>query len=326
MPESDKNLPGEPRPEGAETPAGLEEILNRARARVSRERGQTVDAGKQLLETHVDLVQDIQSAGRLANRHNSVRITNDLAWNVLSYINTNDRSFFTAIDETMRDDAKRNGFFLEEYSARMMQHRIEDRYKSGQRKYIIAEAAAQVPDAPGQFVACADAQFHIPLDGSAAHHVVELPNESDDIIQRDLVDQLRVMPYSVASLDDIVCEPAYARKGLASVALKRGLHEIITVENPARSHQKIRFVTACIASVQGVVLSNGTVWRLWEDGQITPIYNERSAEVFEHLRSDKCSRFRTAYVLRERKLNATGIQGVRSILVDWHTKVAELKE
>ncbi len=307
----------------------LQSILDMASETVSRESQASTEAIRQLFETRVDVLTDVNAARRLSVRHNDERITDELIDLVLAFIDgKGDKAqAFKAIDDDMRMRAKKRGFFLEHYPTSKMQHRLTDAYTTGRHKYLITETSALKKGQHGaEFVPCADAQFHIPTTGHGAKHVMEMPIEGDDIVNRDLVDRIRSMPYAVASLDDIVCEPAYAGKNLASAALKRGLHEIITVENAERRHQKIQYVTACLASIQGVELENGFVWRFQEDGNIAPIFNDRSAELFEHMRSPLCSAFRTAFVLRERNVAVHNHPRVKSLLVDWHTKIASLKE
>jgi hypothetical protein len=221
-------------------------------------------------------------------------------------------------------DAARNGFFLEHYDEALMHGRIAGRHPSGARKFVIAETS--VKDTMDRSIPCADAQFRLPDVGDDAAHVLELPTDDDPKMNRGRIELLREMPYAFASLDDVVCDPAYKRTKSASAAIRAGLHAIATVENPGRGTKRIRFITACLASIQGIVLPNGTEWRLQEDGGITPIFNDRSAEVFEHMRTDLCERLRTAFVLHDRRIELTGVEGASALIVDWHTKVGELKE
>lgn len=281
---------------------------------------------QEAVTTRLGIVEDIESAERLADRHNGALITDDLISRLLAYIDSGyNPVIFQSIDTALRAKVKRNGFFIQHYSKEIIEGRILDRHPSGEKKYLLVEASVAHQTAGAQGTAnvpYADAQFALPSMSTDAHHVVDLPHPGDDYVNRDLVEEFESMPYAVASLDDIVCEEAMSRRHLAAAALKRGLAEIAAM-NGERGMQKIRYVAACIASIRGIRLRNGATWNLYEDGRLSPIFNERSAELFEHLRD--CPPFRTAYILRDRPVEVEHDR-VQSLIVDWHVKVAELKD
>jgi hypothetical protein len=317
-------------PEGSEHDDASEaqRLLQRVLSqRVAARTAEAQEAARNTFETHLDVVDDPAAAPRLSRRHNDQLISKKLIDLVLLYIDGGgNEAMFREIDEVLRNHVRRYGFFLEQYPVQKLEGRLADRHPNGEKKYLVVEASVSHPRAGAQGASqdpYADAQFALPTTADDAAHVLEMPREGDDLVNPDLVEELFDMPYAVASLDDVVCEPAMAGKHLASAALKRGLHEIKTVVNAGRGLKKIRYVTACLASVRGIRFKDGTTWNLQEDGRITPIFNERSAEMFEHMRN--CPPFRTAFILRDREV-AVDHPLVGSLIVDWHTKVAELKD
>jgi|SRR3989344_409218 len=252
--------------------------------------------------------------------------------------------------EAFRAEAKRDGFFLFEYPSDMIRHRIDDDYvlPDGSRtpKYIIVEAAGTLPKPKNQEITekdkilyepgawAADCQLALPGLDVQTTPVVPLPKKGDTIDttrNEGFVDFATENPHRVALVADIVCYEKMAGLGLTSAATAEALRILREEVNPQRRGAEIEMVAAELASLKGVVLPDGTELRLGEQEfqQVPPVANERSFYLFEHLRSDHCSPFETAMVLRDRKypIHFKDINPAKpyKIIVNWFIQVASLK-
>jgi hypothetical protein len=329
MPEEKPNeLPQADQPESAGQSRRLDLAIEHAMSVVYGKATVVKTNVSRTLDTLVAIVEDPAAAPRFSMRHNDRLIVDRLIELLTAYIaGGNSPAVFHEIDGVLRSHVKENGFFVERYSDEKLRDRLAGTYPNGEKKYLMVETSVSHLRAGAQGASTdpyADVQIALPTTADGAEHVMDMPVEGDDIVNRDLVEEMYDMPYAVASLDDMVCDPAMARQHLVTTALRKALHEIRTSINPDRGARKIRYMTACLASIRGIRFKDGTVWNLQEDGRISPIFNERSAEVFEHMRKD-VPPFRTAFVLRDREV-LIDHPLVEAIIVDWHTKVAELKD
>lgn len=250
--------------------------------------------------------------------------------------------------------AKKNGFFIFEYDENKMRRRLAANYRWSDGvevpQYVIVEASGRhpAPEHPlhNRLDRYADCQFHmappanfdpqkvrpvvrfpraenIPLD----MHEVDQEGLEDEIVARDLTMKLIHERAHVANIADIVSAEALAGKGLAATALDTGLGHIIDVENPRRRGYPIKYVTAEIASLKGIELPDGTRINL-DDLGMHSIFNDRSADVFDHFKSPHCSSFNTAYKLRQKHpiaLPGDKEGALHKLIVTWHVKMAFIK-
>ncbi len=328
MPDEPNESPQADRPESAGQSRRLDLAIEQAMSVVYGKTTAVKTNVARALDTLVSVVDDPAAARRFAARHNDRLIVDKLIDLLTAYIaGGNAPAVFHEIDGVLRSYVKENGFFVERYSDDKLRERLAGTHPNGEKKYLVVETSVSHLRAGAQGASTdpyADVQIAMPTTADDASHVMEMPVDGDDIVNRDLVEEMFDMPYAVASLDDMVCDPSMARQHLVTTALRKALHEIRTSINPDRGTRKVRYMTACLASIRGIRLKDGTVWNLQEDGRISPIFNERSAEVFEHMRKD-VPPFRTAFVLRDREVPVDHPL-VEAIIVDWHTKVAELKD
>lgn len=296
---------------------------------------------KRALDIQTRIVANPDHAELLATRHNAHLITRTFIENVEGYAATGKVQYKNRL-MVLGEQANRDGFFILPYTSRKLRRRITTYYQQPTGEpchpcYLIAEAAGRHPNpetgklhaAPGFWAA--DCQFHLPMPGADAESVVELPGDNDHIEDQGLAQIVRKQPFVVASLDDIVSMKKMSNLCLAPAAMTRGIEEILQKINPVRGEFPIQYIGAAIASLQGIVLPDGTEIRLGMGGleDIPPIMNQRSWIVFEHFRSALCTNYRLAYILKGRKypfyLSRENQGSPYYLIVNWYEVVSHLQ-
>lgn len=322
----------------------LRQQIDQASAIVEGERllrlgKETSNALRTVLELRTDILRDPGAAPLLAARHNSHVRSPDIAhhaYALMSRDGTVDehRAFF----EQLRADVKKHGIFVYPYTEEYERARIEARYDDGSPQFVIAETLARLDEgslSKNELASRADAQFHLPRAAADAHDVIPMPRRrrgrrtpawrKDQIYDEDLIEEMLSMPYATAILDDLASDRDVHKLRLAASAMNKGIEHIVHDVNPTRGEFPIRFIGAEIVSIQGFKMKNsGAVVRLQNDLQIAPILNDRSMAVFDHFNSVDCEAFQTAWI-RRGSLVPVDHAMIESIIVDWHVKVARLK-
>lgn len=277
-----------------------------------------------------------QIAQRLAERHNAQLIGEQFVHAVDLALHSDEDSRTQGLRELsqLRTWASKNGFFLQQYDEPKMRKRVCARYVwqndlSLAPQYLITETSGKHPDPThrmhASIVPAADCQIALPLPGERAASVVELPRPGDEVIDEGLADYIAHNPSAVASIDDIVCIPDMNGLQLASLALDRGLAELVHHANAGRRGHPIHYVAASIATLKGIVL-RGDVEMLLEELPTPVIPNGRSHHLFDRFASPHCGAFSHAYTLRNRRVSvAVGEKNV-DVLVDWSIRVAPLNK
>ncbi len=320
----------------AEKPFNLDEVLQRASKRVALEQLKTIDDVRRALDVSTEIVTDPSAGRRLADRHNAHVRTVDIAEHAYEAMLSRGPGEHQEYFAWLRSHVKQHGLFVYPYTPDYEEGRIIARYNDDTPQYLIVESSGRHPDsAHGRHhmkAPAADAQFHLAKPALDAPKVIEWPRPNrrrgrrrDQLFDEDLIEEMKSMPYSVAVLDDIASDPDMGHLRLAGTALNRGINEIVHTVNATRERHPIRFIAAEIVSVQGFKMKSGKNIRLQSDLQIAPILNDRSVEVFAHFNSPDCESFETAWVRRD-SLVPIEHPYVQGILVDWHVKVARLKQ
>lgn len=313
--------------------AGVDRLLAR---RLQQQRAVVPHAMRQALDIHTGIVVDPVIGERLAARHNSHVLSSEIAAHAYGAMSEKSPEHFNYFKQ-LRSQTKEHGLFVYPYTKEFEEQRITGRYADGSPKFLIVESFGR-PEDPShprhaEISPAADAQFQLAQPSGDAATVITWPKKRanrkqrrnrDQILDEDLVDEMKSMPYAVAVLDDLSSDPDMGHMRLAASAMNRGIHHINRELNATRGDFPIRFIAAEIVSVQGFVTKGGQVVRLQSDLQITPILNDRSMAVFDHFNSPDCESFTTAWI-RRGSLVPVDHPHVSNILVDWHVKVARLK-
>ncbi len=198
------------------------------------------------------------------------------------------------------------GFFILPYSQENMYNRLDARYPSGFPEYAVTEGIANHPDPDhwmhGKKMRGADCHIHLPDIAPDAQPVNEPLQSTDEIIDTDWVKNvMEKEPHRIANVDDIQCIRDLSHLGLASHTLRAALDDILDRVNKDRPvGSEITYITAEIATLQGIVTPDGKEIRLVRDLQLPLLHNGRSDYVFEHFCHDRWTPFTTACIRRNR--------------------------
>lgn len=285
------------------------------------------------LDMRLDVTRDPNAAKRLAERHNSHVVADDIADLIWKYCVNRSPELLSQID-AIRSRVKKEGLFVKRYTEEMEAHRLTATYSDGTPEFLIVEASGRHDKewhpryrtvAPA-----ADAQFHLPEAKQDAAPVLIWPDTSivdgemrDVPNDTDLIDAMRFNPHCVALLEDLATDRGMDHLKLAASAAHRGIIEIVKVLNANRGKHPIEYVAAEIMSVQGI-LKDGHIIRLQGDMKVSPIANTRSLDVAAHFESPFCETFEPAWI-RRNQLVPVSHPVVQALVVDWHVKASRLK-
>jgi len=277
------------------------------------------------------LTPDASNAQAMMKRHNMHLISTQFVSLVSQIAQSND-------DKNLRDAyskllhlAKWFGFFIFPYSEQKMHERLAAQYPSGAPEYTVTEGIAKHPDPDhpmhNKKIRGADCHIHLPDIAPNACPVNEPLRSTDEIKDTDWVENvMKHEPHRIANIDDIQCIRDLSHFKLASYTLLAALDDILDRVNKERPQgSEIAYVTAEIATLQGIVTPDGKNIRLGRDLHLPLLPNGRSDYVFEHFRHDRWTPFTTACIRRNclhplTLRDANGGKHEYHIIADWWRK------
>lgn len=284
------------------------------------------------MDAHVERVTDVSAAPRLSARHQSHFIPPRLIACGINLLRNPHDPEAKAAFAALRADVKQNGMFLMPYDDAFMRNRLAMDGSDGGEEFVIVEAWGRHPEISHPRVVsalpAADAQFKLPAMRDNAKHVVNMPVVGDEILLRELMEEIADEPWSVASFDDLACDRDMMRTSCAKRAAVAGLTMIRDEINPRRGRYPIKHVLAEIGIVTGMKLRG-------EHDDVVPVSfhgdcrehslkNDRCFEVIGHMHDPEiCTPFETAYIRRNVDVPVQGHGNILSITTDWHVKAVQ---
>lgn len=234
----------------------------------------TVDA-KALLTTSVDIIKRPEDALRLAERHNSLVVSDDfiVAMELLAGNQQSLDRLAPLLEPRLRDRvmlAKKkpeeammilsdlytlggdHGFFVKRYSEEYECSRITS------DEFLITEGSVPDPLQPARRIPVADCQIRIPAPNETVPLVEGPCNPGDVVYDPDLVQSILHKPNCVAVMEDITCAREFDNRGIAGVVRHAGYSLIQNTVNQQRKGAEIEKVAAAIAGLQGIIRPDGS--------------------------------------------------------------------
>lgn len=268
------------------------------------------------------------NAGLLTDRHQEHYIATIIV-DILMRLRSNPNDAIAlGMLAALRERANKLGFFLMRYTVEQEMIRLTS------PDYVVAQSYGRHPDPKNpnhKFkVAAADCQCWIPPTDIVSLDLSDYPNtENGDVIwDRHLTEKIKAKPWLFGEVKDITSGAAMHGLRLAGAARSCAFSHIKSEVNSQRGDRPVRYMTAAIANVTGIVLPDGTPVRFADVGGQAGLKNERSTDIHVHGRYPASLAYqlvdRTVPV--EMEIDESGTTETFHILQDWFTYIHQLEQ
>lgn len=310
--------------------------IESAQQKSASEIREALDMSAKIISGQSDQKQMVADALLLTDRHQEHNIAKIIVDIIIRLRSNPMDPVALGMLAAMRKRANELGFFLMNYPLELEIERLTS------PEYVVAQSYGRHPDPQNRHhssvIPAADCQCWVPPVNITSLDPSDYPDtdNGDFIWDRQLVEKMKAKPWLFGEVKDITSSVAMQRLRLAGAARSAAFSHIKNEINPQRGERPVRYMTAAVANVTGIILPDGTIVRLADVGGQAALKNEHSTAV--HVYGE--SRYPTtqAYTLNDRTVTVKMPQDeaddeqddeerlTYKILVDWITFVHQLEQ